>query len=302
MPSEAPEPLETILLVDDRKDNLLALQAVLEPLCLEMQTASSGGEALRYLLDHEVAAIVLDVQMPGLDGFETADLLRARAATRGIPIIFLTAISHDLEHQLRGYDAGAVDYISKPFEPDLLRAKVRALVEMSSALRAAGAARSAAEVAARESETVDGGGSWTSAPRAEVGAAPFLESVRVVDLDVAADGSAPRTARAAVRSALGEAPELLVEAAVLLVSELVTNSVVHARSAATVRIDLGPTVLRGEVADAGAFEPNLREATVEDDSGRGLEIVRQMADRCGWTRSESGKVVWFELSLPAGRP
>lgn len=118
-----------ILLVDDRADNLLALEAVLEPLGLDLATADSGEEALRRLLNEDFSLIVLDVQMPGLDGFETARLIKLREKTRHIPIIFLTAISGAQEHHLEGYASGAIDYVYKPFEPAILRAKVAAVLE-----------------------------------------------------------------------------------------------------------------------------------------------------------------------------
>ena len=127
-PPERP-PLR-ILLVDDRPDNLLALHAVLEPLGVGMATAASGEEALRLLLAEDFALIVLDVQMPGLDGFETARLIKGRERTRHVPIVFLTAISGAVEHHLAGYASGAVDYVYKPFEPDILRAKVNALLDL----------------------------------------------------------------------------------------------------------------------------------------------------------------------------
>jgi signal transduction histidine kinase len=119
-----------LLLVDDRADNLLALRAVLEPLGLDLVEAASGEEALRHLLGGEFALIILDVQMPGLDGFETAQLIRGRERTRYVPIIFLTAISGEPEHYQRGYESGAVDYVYKPFEPDILRAKVSVFAEL----------------------------------------------------------------------------------------------------------------------------------------------------------------------------
>jgi len=118
------------LLVDDRPENLLALEAVLEPLQLRTVRATSGKEALRWLLTDDFAVIILDVQMPELDGFETARHIKAREKTRGIPIIFLTALSTEREHQLKGYGSGAVDYVSKPFDPDVLRAKVEVLIEL----------------------------------------------------------------------------------------------------------------------------------------------------------------------------
>jgi two-component system, sensor histidine kinase and response regulator len=119
-----------VLLVDDRPDNLMALAAVLEPLDADLVPARSGEEALRHLLDEEFAVIVLDVQMPVLDGFETARLIKQRERTRHIPLVFLTAISGEPEHHLRGYEVGAVDYVYKPFAPEILRAKVRVFMEL----------------------------------------------------------------------------------------------------------------------------------------------------------------------------
>lgn len=119
-----------ILLVDDRPENLLALEAALEPLGQEMVKADSGEEALRLLLRHEFAVILLDVQMPGLDGFDTAIQIKERDKTKDIPIIFLTAISREPHHALRGYSTGAVDYMSKPFDPWVLRAKVAVFVDL----------------------------------------------------------------------------------------------------------------------------------------------------------------------------
>src|SRR6266498_621685 len=119
-----------ILLVDDRQENLLALQGILEPLDENLIFARSGEEALRQLLQHDVAAILLDVQMPGLDGFETAALIKQRERTKAIPIIFLTAISKEEQHVFRGYSAGAVDYLFKPFNPEVLRSKVAVFIEL----------------------------------------------------------------------------------------------------------------------------------------------------------------------------
>jgi two-component system sensor histidine kinase/response regulator len=119
-----------VLMVDDRADNLLALEAVLEPLGAELVRAGSGEEALRHLLSAEVAVIILDVQMPGMDGFETARLVKAREKTRNVPIIFLTAISGEAEHHLEGYRSGAVDYVYKPFNPEALRSKVSVFLDL----------------------------------------------------------------------------------------------------------------------------------------------------------------------------
>ena len=120
----------SILLVDDRPENLLALEAALEPLGQDLVTANSGEEALRLLLREEFAVILLDVQMPGMDGFETAIQIKQREKTEDIPIIFLTAISREPHHALRGYSTGAVDYVSKPFDPWVLRAKVAVFVDL----------------------------------------------------------------------------------------------------------------------------------------------------------------------------
>ncbi len=119
-----------LLLVDDRPENLLALEAILEPLGQELVRAGSGEEALRRLLQDEFAAILLDVQMPGMDGFQTAELIKGRERTRHIPILFLTAISKDAEHIFRGYRTGAVDYLMKPFDPHILRAKVAVFIDL----------------------------------------------------------------------------------------------------------------------------------------------------------------------------
>ena len=119
-----------ILLVDDRPENLTALEAVLGALDQTLVRAGSGEEALKALLTDEFAVILLDVQMPGLDGFETAAHIKRRERTKDIPIIFLTAVSNGPHHTFRGYAAGAVDYLSKPFDPWILRAKVSVFVEL----------------------------------------------------------------------------------------------------------------------------------------------------------------------------
>src|SRR5437773_5494358 len=123
-----PDPVK-LLLVDDDRDNLLALQAILEPLQQELMLAESGTDALRLCLDHDFAAILLDVRMPELDGFETAELIRGRKRSRHTPILFLTAYRSD-EQLFRGYDLGAVDYLFKPIIPEVLQGKVRVFVEL----------------------------------------------------------------------------------------------------------------------------------------------------------------------------
>ena len=119
-----------VLLVDDRPENLLALEAILEPLNLVLVRAHSGEEALKHVLQQEFAVILLDVQMPGLNGFETAQIIKSRERSRAIPIIFLTAISKEEEYVFKGYEVGAVDYMFKPFQPDILRSKVLVFVDL----------------------------------------------------------------------------------------------------------------------------------------------------------------------------
>ena len=119
-----------ILLVDDRPENLLALEAILESLGQNLVRAMSGEEALKHLLTRDFAAILLDVQMPGLNGFDTARLIKARERSRHIPIIFLTAISKEEAYVFEGYSVGAVDYMFKPFQPDILRSKVSVFVDL----------------------------------------------------------------------------------------------------------------------------------------------------------------------------
>jgi PAS domain S-box-containing protein len=126
----------SVLLVDDRAENLLALTAVLEPLEVRLVTAESGEEALRALLGEDFAVVLLDVQMPGMDGFETAEYIRGRERSAQTPIIFLTAVSTDISQVLRGYEAGAVDYVLKPFDPVVLRSKVAVFAELDRHRRA----------------------------------------------------------------------------------------------------------------------------------------------------------------------
>src|SRR5436190_9738395 len=121
-----------ILLVDDRADKLLAVETVIAELGQNLVIARSGEEALRCLLHHEFAVILMDVHMPGLDGFETAALIRQRKKFEHTPIIFLTATTTDdiQAHASRGYCLGAVDYLLAPVLPDVLRAKVSTFVEL----------------------------------------------------------------------------------------------------------------------------------------------------------------------------
>ncbi|MCW3061904.1 MAG: SpoIIE family protein phosphatase [Capsulimonas sp.] len=119
-----------VLLVDDRPENLIALEAMLEPEGFQIVKANSGTEALKHLLTDDFSVILLDVQMPGMDGFETASMIKQRERSRHIPIIFITALSFEDRHVFQGYSVGAVDYMAKPLNPDILISKVRVFVEL----------------------------------------------------------------------------------------------------------------------------------------------------------------------------
>jgi response regulator RpfG family c-di-GMP phosphodiesterase len=119
-----------ILLVDDRPENLLALEAILEPLGQELVAAHSGEEALKCVLQHDLAVILLDVQMPEMNGFDVAQIIKSREKSRFIPIIFLSAINKEDSYVFKGYSMGAVDYVFKPFNPDVLRSKVAVFVDL----------------------------------------------------------------------------------------------------------------------------------------------------------------------------
>jgi PAS domain S-box-containing protein len=132
--ARAPEtlapPLAKILIVDDDERTALAVSTVLEELHQTLVVANSGEEALRHLLQDDFAVILLDLHMPGMDGYETAEMIRARKKTRGIPIIFLTAVFRDDSHLLQAYSAGAVDLVFKPVDPFILKSKVSVFVEL----------------------------------------------------------------------------------------------------------------------------------------------------------------------------
>lgn len=119
-----------ILIVDDREENLIALEAILQPLGQPCLRALSGHQALRQLLQHDVAVILMDVQMPGLTGLDTAAMIRERPKTAHVPIIFITALSRETQYVMNAYRTGAVDYLLKPLDPDMLRAKVSCFVDL----------------------------------------------------------------------------------------------------------------------------------------------------------------------------
>lgn len=119
-----------ILIVDDQEKNLIALEALLEDCPANIYRATNGNDALTLILKHDFALVLLDVQMPGMDGFETAKLMRLNAKTKQIPIIFVTAISKDQQYVFQGYQSGAVDYLPKPIDPIILQSKVNIFLEM----------------------------------------------------------------------------------------------------------------------------------------------------------------------------
>jgi two-component system, sporulation sensor kinase E len=128
--NNTPSQKVNILMVDDHPENLLALEAVLTSPNYNLISAHSGKEALKCMLQHDFAVILLDVQMPGLNGFDTAKLIKAREKTKNIPIIFITAISQEMEHVHQGYSVGAIDYIFKPFQPETLKKKIEQFVKI----------------------------------------------------------------------------------------------------------------------------------------------------------------------------
>lgn len=119
-----------ILIVDDRPENLLTLESLLEGPGVTLVRAESGEQALGLTLDHEFALVLMDVQMPGMDGYETAELMRGNRKSRHIPIIFVTAAQKEREHIFKGYHSGGVDYLTKPLEPEVLKSKVGVFLEL----------------------------------------------------------------------------------------------------------------------------------------------------------------------------
>lgn len=120
----------SILLVDDRPENLTALEALLDDMGLDIFKATSGNEALSLSLKHDFAIVLMDVRMPDMDGYETAELMRSNPKTGRLPIIFVTAAMKDTEHQFKGYESGAFDYLLKPIEPAILRSKLRVFCDL----------------------------------------------------------------------------------------------------------------------------------------------------------------------------
>jgi response regulator RpfG family c-di-GMP phosphodiesterase len=149
-PDEIALPTANVLLVDDTPENLVALEVVLEDVDCNLIKAGSGQQALATLLKKDVSLVLLDVQMPEMDGFEVAAIMRDNPRTRNIPIIFVTAISKEQRYVHQGYKAGAVDYLFKPIEPLILKSKVNFFLQLDRQKRRL----EAKLAAARQSEKV----------------------------------------------------------------------------------------------------------------------------------------------------
>jgi len=122
--------IQKVLLVDEQPANLVSLEAILEAEDRELIKANSGPEGLKVLLKEDISLVLLDVQMPGMDGFEMAELMRQRKDTQSIPIIFVTAISKEKQYVFKGYQVGAVDYLFKPLDPVILQSKVNFFLQL----------------------------------------------------------------------------------------------------------------------------------------------------------------------------
>ncbi|MES2604929.1 MAG: response regulator [Pseudomonadota bacterium] len=145
------EPVQ-FLIVDDLEENLIALEALLRANDVRILKARSGPEALELLLKHEVALALIDVQMPGMDGFELAELMHGNQRTKGVPIIFLTAGTSDKQRRFKGYEAGAVDFLNKPIEPDILRSKASVFFELHRRRQEIAHQRDELELATKEAQ------------------------------------------------------------------------------------------------------------------------------------------------------
>ncbi|MEJ2544170.1 MAG: response regulator, partial [Calditrichaceae bacterium] len=145
---------QKVLLVDDIQENILSLESILENENLIFLKAGSGEEALKILLKEDISLILLDVQMPGMDGFETASLIRGKPKTRHIPIIFVTAISKEQKHIFKGYESGAVDYLFKPVEPKVVRSKAEILLELDNQRRTVESQNSQLVIAKKDTDNI----------------------------------------------------------------------------------------------------------------------------------------------------
>ena len=265
-------PRARVLMVDDRPDNLLALEAVLEPLDADLVRAGSGEEALRALLARDFAVIILDVQMPGMDGFETAQIIKAREKTRNLPIIFLTAISGEAEHYVQGYRSGAVDYVHKPFNPETLRAKVAVFLELWRQASLLEQQRRELADHLAEVERLNGELERSNAALERLGSATAVEVQEPLD-NIA---GLLHLLRARHGQALGDEAGMLVaraEANVARVRDRVATLLEYARASGD-GLRLEPVPLDDVVAEAaGARAGDLEGGTVQIGPG-GLPEVR----------------------------
>ncbi|MBF0509566.1 MAG: response regulator, partial [Deltaproteobacteria bacterium] len=126
------ESRQKILLVDDKPENLFALEKILSELDVEVIKAGNGNDALKAVLNHDLALAILDIQMPEMDGYELAELIRDEHNTQNIPIIFLSAVYSDEFHVFKGYKAGGVDFVTKPFDPEILLSKIMVFLQLHS--------------------------------------------------------------------------------------------------------------------------------------------------------------------------
>ncbi|MGI8801244.1 MAG: SpoIIE family protein phosphatase [Solirubrobacteraceae bacterium] len=277
----APAAPANVLLVDDHEENLTALSAVLEPLGERLVLARSGAEALRALLSEDFALILLDVHMPGLGGFETARYITARERTRHIPIIFLTAFAADIDEVFRGYEAGAVDYVTKPFEPEVLRSKVAVFVALhrERAQRiGAVAAQAKAEAA---TETIRKLQSLSDAALAHLDLDELLAEVvtrirELFDADtagIALTGPAPGAAGAAPAPGAGRAGGLWLQAVDGLEPPGVADPLAENTFVAAAAVAAAPLVF-----DRRATGPPLHEALEKTGVGWAVAVALRTGD------------------------
>jgi signal transduction histidine kinase len=266
------EPVD-ILLVDDHEANLHALAAILEGYGEHLVTARSGPEALLRLLEREFAVVLLDVQMPGMDGFETAEMIRARGRSSDTPIVFLTAFSQNEDHVLRGYALGAVDYVFKPIAPEILRSKVAVFVELVRRRRREAAVR--AELARSNQEL---------ATFAEVVAHDLQAPLRGVQghLDLLAKRAGPQlddAARRLVSSAVAEAERMGTQIRDLLAYARVRSEPAEARL-----VDAGESLrraldaLRAPIEDARAEVTHGALPVLVSDPVRLVQLFQNLVD------------------------
>jgi CheY-like chemotaxis protein len=183
--------LPKVLLVDDRRDNLVALAAILQGLPVEPVAVDSGDAALKRLLMDDFAVILMDAQMPNMDGFETATRIKERERTRNVPIIFLTAADRDAELALRGYAAGAVDYLTKPLDPWVLRSKVSVFADLWTKTRQVAAQARTAESATALGASIDSALALLRTETPDVSAAIAVLECAVVNFRAPAQRGVP---------------------------------------------------------------------------------------------------------------